>query len=283
MTIVERNHLSSQRKTQAYRPIDFRLRRFCATRAIFPGTGVSIITRKRRSPGLLIETEEAHRVLFDCGPGTAQTLEGMGYSISRLDYIFLTHLHVDHALDYATIVNDRAFTTRGSLHVYGPKGLERHTKILFNELFPDLGSTFRCFDYLSAKEVDEGLVADENGWKVSCAPVKHAGGVCYRMDSFGKSLLYSGDTGPCQSLTELGREVDLAVMECSFPDPTSLKDEHLYPTLAGSLAAKMKAKKLILTHLYPECDGREEEMLIEAKRRFTGQVLIAEDGMRIRI
>jgi len=103
------------------------------------------------------------------------------------------------------------------------------------------------------------------------------------MDSFGKSLLYSGDTGPCQSLTELGREVDLAVMECSFPDPTSLKDEHLNPTLAGSLAVKMKAKKLILTHLYPECDGREEEMLIEAKRRFTGQVLIAEDGMRIRI
>ena len=231
----------------------------------------------------MIETEQAHRLLFDCGPGTAQTLEAMGYSISKLDSIFLTHLHADHTLDYATIVNDRAFTTREPLHVYGPKGLERHTKTLFNELFPDLSSTLRCFDYLIAKEVSEGLVAQRDDWKVSCAPVKHAGGVCYRIDSAGKSLLYSGDASPCQTLVELGREVDLAVIECSFPDPASLRGEHLHPALAGNLAAKMKAKKLVLTHMYPECEGREEEMLIEAKRRFAGEVLIAEDGIRIEI
>jgi len=231
----------------------------------------------------LIETEQAHRVLFDCGPGTAQTLEAMGYRVSRLDNIFLTHLHADHALDYATIVNDRAFTTRDSLHVYGPKGLDRHTRTLFTKLFPDLGSTLRCFDYLAVNEVSEGLVAEQNAWKVNCAPVKHASGVCYRMDSAGKSLLYSGDTSPCQSVVELGREVDLAVVECSFPDSASLRGEHLYPRLAGKLASKMKAKKVILTHLYPECEGREEEMLRQAKRHFAGEILIAEDGMRIEI
>jgi len=207
----------------------------------------------------------------------------MGYNISRLESIFLTHLHADHTLDYVTIVNDRAFTTRKALHVYGPRGLERHTKMLFMELFPDLGSTLRCFDYLTVKEVSEGLVAEQNGWKVSCAPVKHAGGVCYRIDSAGKSLLYSGDTSPCQSLIKLGREADLAVIECSFPDSASLSGEHLYPRLAGNLASEMKAKKLVLTHLYPICDGREQEMLTEAKRQFVGEVLLAKDGMRIEI
>jgi len=84
----------------------------------------------------------------------------------------------------------------------------------------------------------EGLVAQQNGWKVSCAPVKHAGGVCYRIDSGGKSLLYSGDTCACHGLIKLGREVDLAVMECSYPNPASLKGEHLYPTLAGASRPK---------------------------------------------
>jgi len=45
----------------------------------------------------------------------------------------------------------------------------------------------------------------------------------------------------------------------------------------------MKAKKLILTHLYPICEGREQEMLTEAKRQFAGEVLIAEDGMKMEI
>jgi len=53
--------------------------------------------------------------------------------------------------------------------------------------------------------------------------------------------------------------------------------------LTGNLASKMKAKKLVLTHLYPECEGREEEMLIQAKRHFAGQLSIAEDGIRIKI
>ena len=53
--------------------------------------------------------------------------------------------------------------------------------------------------------------------------------------------------------------------------------------LTGNLAAKMKAKKLVLTHLYPECEGREEEMLRQAKRHFAGEISIAEDGMRVKI
>jgi len=35
--------------------------------------------------------------------------------------------------------------------------------------------------------------------------------------------------------------------------------------------------------LYPECEGREKEMLTEAKIQFVGEVVIAKDGMRIEI
>jgi ribonuclease BN (tRNA processing enzyme) len=50
----------------------------------------------------------------------------MKYPASRIRYIFVTHLHLD---DYATLVNDRAFTTREPLNVFGPRGPERQASI----------------------------------------------------------------------------------------------------------------------------------------------------------
>jgi ribonuclease BN (tRNA processing enzyme) len=43
----------------------------------------------------------------------------------------------------------------------------------------------------------------------------------------------------------------------------------------------MKAKKLVLTHLYPECEGKESEMLDNIRSVYSGDVAVAEDGMKI--
>jgi ribonuclease BN (tRNA processing enzyme) len=166
------------------------------------------------------------------------------------------HLHLDHTQDYAALVNDRAFTTREPLNVYGPRGLEKLSIPLFRQLYSDVASALRCYDYLRVKEAMQGPVAREENWHASCALTEHADGIAYRIDSEHRSLLYSGDTEPCQSLVELGREVDLAILECSFPDLTSLKGRHLYPRAAAELAKRINAKKLILTHMYPECERR---------------------------
>jgi len=144
-------------------------------------------------------------------------------------------------------------------------------------LQPALG----CYDYLRIKEAVRGPVAEGETWRVSCAPTEHADGIAYRIDCGHKSLLYFGDTEPCQSLVELGHEVDLAIVECSFPDVASVKCRHLYSATAAELADRMKAKKLVLTHLYPECEGRESEMLDSIKSVYSGEVILAEDGMKI--
>jgi ribonuclease BN (tRNA processing enzyme) len=246
----------------------------------FLGTGVSVTSPKRRSPGILIELDERY-ILLDAGPGTIRTLTEMEYSTSSIHNILLTHLHLDHTGDYATLVCDRAFTTRETLQACGPIGLKRHSSILFTQLYPELASTLGCYDYLRIKEGRHGLVVEEARWQAYCAPTEHADGIAYRIESERRSLLYSGDTEPCRSLVELGREVDLAILECSFPDLVSLKGRHLCPTIAAELAAEMDAKRLVLTHMYPECDGRESEMLDNIKRIYDREVTLAEDGMKI--
>lgn len=250
----------------------------------FLGTGVCIARAERSSPGLLVEIGN-EKLLFDCGSGSIKTLKNLGYDISNFNYLFLTHFHIDHVTDYPTIVKDRKFTTGEILNAYGPPGLKRHTDILFNQLFAYMGdpNDLNIFDFLKLKEVTEGVVEKTDNWTVSCAPVIHHDGVAYRVDSKGKSLAYSGDTAPCDSLVELGKNVDVAILECSYSSKESLKGKHFVPETAAKAAQAMKAKKLILTHLYPETEGKEKDMVERAKQHFDGEVVIAEDLMKIEI
>jgi ribonuclease BN (tRNA processing enzyme) len=247
---------------------------------VFIGSGVCITSAKRRSPSILVELEN-DRLLLDAGPGTARALAEMGYSTSRIHHVLLTHLHVDHVNDYAALVNERALTTREPLEVCGPRGLEKHSALLFAQLYPDVASSLRCYDFLRVREAEQGSVTKGDNWCVSCAPTEHAQGIAYRIESGGRALLYSGDAEPSESLVQLGRSVDVAILECSFPDLASLKGKHLVPTTAAELATRMKAKKLVLTHMYPECERRETEMLEAVKAIYHGEVTMAFDGMRI--
>jgi ribonuclease BN (tRNA processing enzyme) len=248
----------------------------------FLGTGTCIANSRRRHPGILIEINGSN-FLFDCGSGTVYQLEKLGVKVSEIKHLFITHLHPDHTLDYITIVHDRILSTRKKLKVYGPRGLKLFTNTLFTQVYPGLSQEGKCFKIIRVKEVYKGLVEKGNKWMVSSAPVDHDGGVAYKVKSGNKSVLYSGDTAPCKSLIQLGLNVDIAILECSYPNVESLKGKHLCPKYAGILANKMNTKKLILTHLYPKCYGKEREMRREIKKYYSEEVTFAEDGMVIEV
>jgi ribonuclease BN (tRNA processing enzyme) len=92
--------------------------------------------------------------------------------------------------------------------------------------------------------------------------------------------VYSGDTGYTESLIELAKDTDLLLIECSFPD--ELKFEcHLTPSEAGKIASASRAKKIILTHLYADCD--EIDIISQVRKYVDVDVIIAEDLMEIDI
>ena len=119
------------------------------------------------------------------------------------------------------------------------------------------------------------------GFDVETLPVLHSdSSIGFRVEAGGKSLVYSGDTDYCENIVRLGKSADLLILECSFPDERKATG-HLTPTIAGRIAREASCKKLLLTHFYPVFQGHD--IVKESQKEFSGEILLAEDGMKINI
>ncbi|MEM8951280.1 MAG: MBL fold metallo-hydrolase, partial [Pseudomonadota bacterium] len=68
------------------------------------GSGSPEAYARRASSGYLLEVA-GQRILFDCGGGVVSRLVEAGFRPSDIDYLFFTHLHSDHMIDYARLIH----------------------------------------------------------------------------------------------------------------------------------------------------------------------------------
>lgn len=230
-------------------------------------------------------------LLFDIGPGTIAKMIQQGIDvITNPTHLFISHFHLDHCLDYITLVKARALTKKlkGINHpfeVFGPEGLKEFSTDLFENVkkWDYMAKELKAYEIVNQKETIDGLVSQTNNWKVTCALIKHYNGVCYRLDTEGKSIVYSGDMGYDESISRLGKNADIAILECSYPGKEENKGLHLCPEEIGELAKKGNFKHVVLTHMYPACEGREEEMVGKIKAIADCEVTVAYDFLELNI
>ena len=99
----------------------------------------------------------------------------------------------------------------------------------------------------------------------------------------GRKITYSGDTMPCESLIELGKNSDVIIHEATFSHELAdiaLEKKHSTSVDAANDAKKMGAKQLILTHISSRYQDDAVKLLEEAKEIFPNTVL-AIDLMRL--
>ncbi len=89
-----------------------------------------------------------HHFLIDCGEGTQVQLRKNKIKFSKIDHIFISHLHGDHMFGLVGLISSfRLLNREKELHLYGPKGLKdiitlqlklsdswTHFKLTFHEL-----------------------------------------------------------------------------------------------------------------------------------------------------
>ena len=243
-------------------------------KVIVLGAGTAIPAKGHSPAGIYVKTTTEH-LLLDAGPGTAQRLFAAGATLWDLDRIFLTHYHLDHCLDLATILFAIRIPHRSRkkpLTLYGPTGL----RTLYRRLNTAFSGWLEPRNYrLAIKELGETTLRLP-GYAVSTRRMNHyqTGAIGYRISAGGKSVAYSGDTDACAAIVELGRGADLLILECSVTDERKVEG-HLTPTECGRIAASSGCRHLALTHFYPVFTGYDIRRRV--RRAFDGPLTLARD------
>ncbi len=253
-------------------------------------------------------------VMFDCGPAATHKLVQAGFFPTQVDYLFFTHHHFDHDIDYPCFLLcrwDQSIGKENRLQVFGPDLTEKITEGILGEdgLFSHDwkarvnhplsqrvhvnrgGSLPRPAPSVSARDVGPGLVFSGNDWQVTAAPAEHVqpylDSLAYRLDSSEGSVVVTGDTQPCASVAALAQGAD--TMLCMCWDDQEVMDQNgesngQCGTLgAAQLAQDAGVKKLVLVHVGPHLAGHGpmEKGIGDISRVYDGQVVFSEELMRI--
>lgn len=245
------------------------------------GAGTAIPVRDRSPAGVYVRIADEH-VLLDAGAGTTQRLSAIGVSLFEVDRVFLTHYHIDHCLDLASILFALRLpqsVRKKPLTVYGPAGLQQ----LYRRLNAAFSGWLTPRTYrLILKELTPPSLIRLAGYRVTARRMRHAGeAVGYRLETRAtraghrrQTIAYSGDTDVCPEVIELAREADVLILECAMTDERKVAG-HLTPTECGRVAAAARCRHLALTHLYPVFQGYDIRRRI--RQSFAGRLTIAED------
>ena len=243
------------------------------------GTGTLVPQAGRASAGVLV-LEDDRALPLDLGRNVLSRMVEAGIDPLDLDHFLLTHLHPDHSCELVSLLFGLNYGVRPPrqrpVRLIGPAGLQDLVDALARA-WPWLEATFP----LEVREIGPGTVDVGAGWEVEAVRLEHGStedlGYRVRSTASGRTLAFTGDTGPCPALEDLARGVDLLVAECSSTDADAT-EFHLSPTPLGRAAAAAGARRLVLTHLYPETPARE---VVETIREiFPGPVDVARDGER---
>ena len=280
------------------------------TRLVLLGTGGGprVTAKGRAKPATLIVANGIPYVI-DCGDGVALQLVRAGVALDKLRYIFITHHHSDHNLDYGNLIYDGwAAGLRTPVDAYGPPPLKAMTEAYWqlnrfdietrvaDEGRVDLRKLVNPHEFSAPGEVMRNDDVKVTAARVRHPPVEHA--YAYRFDCPGRSIVISGDTAYSPELVALAKGADVLVCEAmhlaglerllaKVPNAATLREHllasHTVTEDVGRMAAEAGVKTLVLSHLVPGDDPAITEAMWRegARKHFKGEVIVGRDLLEV--
>jgi len=280
------------------------------TRLILLGTkgGPRVGEAGRSNPSTLILINDVP-YLIDCGYGTSRQLLSANVALNRLRYIFITHHHSDHNLEFGPLVYNAWITgIPARIDAYGPPGLTKMSVDYFNYLEFDIQT--RMVDegrpdprkLVTIHEFAKpGVVLMNDEVKVSSCRVRHppiTQAYAYRFDAADRSIVISGDTAYSPELAEFAKGADVLVHEIMYlpgiealisrlPNAKRLREHlmaaHTLPEDVGKVAAQAGVKTLVLSHFVPGDDASitDDQWSEGVRKHFKGRVIVGKDLLEI--
>ena len=284
----------------------------------FLGTSAGIPSPKRNMPCIALRWK-GEVILWDVGECCQRELMKRKVGYGSIRKMFISHLHLDHYLGIFGLIETLRMTTeveKEGLDIYAPgkfsdklinrwefmrvhrlkEGFEvqgdeyvikafrvKHEGEAFGFVFKEADRV--KFDAEKAKSLGvEGemfsKILKKGGLNVEGREILLSD-ISYVKK--GRKVVYSGDTMYCERLVEEAEGADVLIHESTFGEEKAEEakvKKHSSVVDAAKAAEKAGVKKLILTHVSARYeDGKE--LIEQAKKHFRGEVLLAEDGMKV--
>lgn len=245
----------------------------------------------RRQPAFLLMNND-QPVLIDCGEGAMGQLVRAGVEFADVHHLFLTHHHFDHIGSLFACLGLNMMTQRKTpLTIYGPVGTKSIVEGLFAacDVPAEIGFGVpgqqlpHPRGFTNVVELAPGDTIDLDGTLVSCCENTHyrtedqfgeAGHISLslRFDLEERSVVFTGDTGPCEALVELAKGADLMFGEMMDLDVTMqrvrgrnpnmpeeriqmigqhLSKHHISTEELGAIASRAGVKEVVAIHFPP--------------------------------
>ena len=270
------------------------------------GTGMPNQSPSNVAACFMVELGNGESFLFDLGAGATDRLAGLEPDYSKLDKVFISHLHTDHAGDIASLwvggwLNDR-YTP---MQIYGPSGSspELGTKIHVDHIrdawawdvtsragtLPNAGGEIVAHEFDYSKTA---VIYNENGVKVTSFPAIHIrdGSVSFRLEWKGLSFIFGGDSVPDKWFQKEAKGADVVVHECFFTPEQWVKIAgfpykqaywvtfviHTPPEGFGKLMSMIKPRLVVAYHYWNHRDI-ELDIFEGVRKTYDGPLAMAND------
>jgi ribonuclease BN (tRNA processing enzyme) len=213
------------------------------------------------------------RILLDLGNGALGELHNHADPLT-IDAVLVSHLHADHCLDLCGYYVMRKYHPLGAqpkIPVWGPADTDRRLAKAY-DLDEDPGMNEE-FDFL---RYDGPITLGP--FSITATEVVHpVTAYALRIEVDGRVLVYSGDTGICDSLVDAADGAHLFLAEAAFREgDANPPDIHLTGREAAMVAAKAGVERLVLTHIPAWHDP--QAALTEAAEVWRGPLELARRG-----
>jgi ribonuclease BN (tRNA processing enzyme) len=279
------------------------------TRIIFLGTkGGPRVGVGASNPANLVVVNDTPFVI-DCGMGLSRQLVNAGVPLPSVKYIFISHHHSDHNLEYGNLFyNAWAAGLSTPIHSFGPKGIEAMTRTYWELNKFDVDTRIEDEGrpdprpLLVAKDITEdGVVLQTADVKVTAFRTPHppiVDSFAYKFETPDGVIVFSSDTAYNPRLAEFAKGADVLVHEALYVPAVDrlviktkngatlkkhLMESHTTTEDVGRIAAAAGVKVLVLSHFVPGDDPEvtDEDWISGVRKNFSGKIIVAKDLMQL--
>lgn len=223
--------------------------------------------RHQKTTSFLVDRD----ILIDAGSGVAELSIAQ---LAAIDHVFLTHAHLDHIAALPLMIDSVADRRDKPLTVYGTEAvLDSLRKHIFNwAIWPDFSAVPSAEQpFMRYRPIALTETISLAGRHFSPLPADHTvPAVGYRLDSGAASLVFSGDSGPCEAFWQAVNAIPNLrhlIIECAFPNRERRLAElsrHYWPDMLAAELKKLTSPcRIYISHLKP---GQIEATMEEINR-----------------